>query len=237
MEDTTTTDSQSPDVSSEETSQLEQAIDESAEVATDEQTNESESTSPDTDEDLAWLKNKGLDPEDPEFARKAAQLARNTEREFHKSRTESKKSQLQAAVSNSYEDDEYADPNDQRIRTLETHFATQQFFDANPGAKEMDGELAKILTERPHLAGDLEAVYAIAKSSRYEAELKAAETKGATRAKQEIARSSGAALPKGNAQDNVAAPKLTREAIGNMTSDEYASRREEIYQAFNSGKL
>lgn len=235
MEDTTTTESSSQDVSSEDTSQLEQAIDDTAEVATDEQTDGSEAASPDTDEDLAWLRNKGIDPEDPEFARKAAQLARTTEREFHKSRAEVK-SQLQDATSASYED-EYGDPTAQRLQVLETRVAVQDFYSSNPDAKDMDADMAKIVQEKPYLAQDLDAVYAIAKSSRYESELKAAETKGADRAKQEIARSSGAPLPKGNASSDVPAPKLTREQIGNMSAQEYATRRDEIYAAFNSGKL
>jgi hypothetical protein len=237
MDDTTTTDSQSAEAS-EETSQLEQAIDTTAEVAADETQTDtgSDSVPQETDEDLAWLKNKGLDPTDPEFAKKAAQLARNTEREFHKTRQDAK-SQLQEAATNSYTEDEYADPTAQRLQVVETRLAVQDFYTANPDAKDMDADMAKIVQAKPYLAGDLEAVYAIAKAGKYEADLKAAETKGRNAAKAEIARTSGAALPTGNASDSTPAPALTRQAIANMTAAEYASRREEIFAAQQAGKL
>lgn len=236
MEDTTTTVSQSPDAS-EDTSQLEQAIDTSAEVATDETqtapTGSDSESSDETDEDLTWLSNKGVDASNPKAV---AEAWRKAEQEFHKTRQEAK-SQLQEAASNSFEEDEYADPTAQRLQALETRIAVQDFYANNPDAREMDADMAKIVASKPYLAGDLDAVYAIARAGKYEASLKEAENKGRSAAKADIARASGAAMPRGNASDSTPAPKLTREAIGNMSSEEYASRREEIYALFNSGKL
>lgn len=233
MEDTTTTDSL-PAEASEDTSQLEQAVDNAAEVATDETQTPTESDSaPQETEDDTWLKNKGVDPSDPKAV---AEAWRKAEQEFHKTRQDAK-SQLQTAATNSYEEDEFADPMAQRLQVVETRLAVQDFYSAHPDAKDMDADMAKIVTAKPYLAADLEAVYAIARAGKYEADLKTAETKGRTAAKAEIARTSGAALPNGNASDSTPAPVLTRQAIADMTAAEYASRRDEIFALQQAGKI
>lgn len=234
MEDTTTTDSLSTD-SSEDTSQLEQAVDNAAEVATDEtQTDPTESDSaPQETEDDAWLRNKGVDPSD---SKAVAEAWRKAEQGFHQTRQEAK-SQLQTAAASSYEEDEYADPMAQRLQVVETRLAVQDFYSSHPDAKDLDADMAKIVQAKPYLAQDLDAVYAIAKSGKYEADLKAAENKGRTAAKAEIGRASGAALPRGNAHDSTPAPVLTRQMIADMSAAEYAGRRDEIFAAQQAGKI
>ena len=233
MEDTTTTDSL-PTEASEDTSQLEQAVDNAAEVATDETQTPTESDSaPQETEDDTWLKNKGVDPSDPKAV---AEAWRKAEQEFHKTRQDAK-SQLQTAATNSYEEDEFADPMAQRLQVVETRLAVQDFYSSHPDAKDLDADMAKIVQAKPYLAQDLDAVYAIAKSGKYEADLKAAENKGRTAAKAEIGRASGAALPRGNAHDSTPAPVLTRQMIADMSAAEYAGRRDEIFAAQQAGKI
>ena len=239
MEDTTTTVAPLPEPS-EDTSQLETAVETAAEVATDEtQTDQSDSTSHDDDEDITWLQNKGIDPSDPKALSATAKLLRDNEREFHKTRQEAK-NQLQEAATAAVPSDEYASDYEvlaQRQQVLETRVAVQDFYSDHPDARDMDADMAKIVQAKPYLAQDLDTVYALAKSTKYEAAISAAETKGRTDAKAAIARQSGAALPKGNASDSTPPSSLTRQAIADMSADEYMSRKDEINAAINSGRL
>lgn len=145
-----------------------------------------------TDEDgnlnLQWLaKAKGVDINDPKAV---ADAWRKAEQEFHKTRQDAK-NQLHTAAQEATEGDDVAQ--------LRTSVEVLQFYAFNPEARELDAEMSEIVKAKPYLAADLDTVFKLAKADRHDAALKAAESKGREAAKTEIARSSAAAMPKGNA--------------------------------------
>lgn len=78
------------------------------------------------------------------------------------------------------------------VRGLEVRQEIDNFFNENPDARDIEPEMAQVIAERPHLARDLDAVYAIASRDQV-----------ATKAKKEtlenLAQNQQAAAPKGNA--------------------------------------
>jgi hypothetical protein len=147
-----------------------------------------------TDDDVEWLKKKGVDPTDPEALKKAAKIARDNQREFHQSRQTQLKDQ---AVANAQ--DEYIDPVMIQLQQMQVRMNVSDFYASHPEAKELDGELAEVVKARPYLAQDLDAAYALVKAGKTDAEIKAAEARGRERAKAELAKSSTAGTPTSNA--------------------------------------
>lgn len=144
-----------------------------------------------------WLKNKGIDPADPEALDKVEQKWREAEQGFHQTRQEAK-SQLQdeaVAAAEAAQDD----PVLARMQVLETRVAVNDFFTSHPDAKELDGDMAEIVKAKPYLSSDLEAVYALARMGKRDSELKEAEKRGSAQTRQEIAKASTAGAPRGNA--------------------------------------
>lgn len=201
MDETTTTDVPQND-SSEVTSQLETAAAESAEVSTQEPQTDpqgtDESVTTEADEDVEWLKNKGIDPGSESALKATAKLARDAEREFHKSRQEAKTPALQEQALQAIEPDEF-DPTAARLQAVETRLAVTDFYSNNPEAKALDAEMASLVQSKPYLAQDLDSLYKLAKADKYEADIKAAESKGRDAAKAEIARAGAATQPQGMA--------------------------------------
>jgi hypothetical protein len=151
---------------------------------------------------IEWAKKKGIPVDDPNglspAALKAIEVARNGEKDFHESRQQAK-SKLKEEAAATVNADDYTDPLQAEVQQMKTGLMVRDFYDANPEAKAFDAEMAEIVKARPYLAQDLEAAYALVKSGKSKAELEAAEKKGREAAKAEIARSSSAVMPKGNA--------------------------------------
>lgn len=168
------------------------------------------------DDDAAWLRNKGIDPSDPDAIKKAAKLARDTEREFHASRQDKSKpnKSIQQGVSENQDvkaldEARGADP---RLEMIERTQAEILFFQrhAEIAAAErasVEAEILAVAERYPRLASDfdLDTMYAIAKSERISTVERAAETRGRKAKAEEIERSSSAAIPDGNASSNAQA--------------------------------
>lgn len=201
MSETTTT--ADAEVQTAEQSQAEVTAEKTAE-ATDTQTQTDPKGPDESAEAIAgadkydWLKNKGIDPADPEALDKVEQKWREAEQGFHQARQDAK-GQLREEASTAAEAAQ-DDPVLARMEVLETRVAVTDFFTAHPEAKELDGDMAEIVKAKPYLAGDLEAVYALAQVGKHEADVKAAETRGREQAKAEIAKASTAGAPHGNAK-------------------------------------
>lgn len=156
---------------------------------------------PDEDAELskkiAWAKNKGIPTDDlTPAAIKAIEVAMNGERDFHAG--QQAKSQLKEEATTAVEAS-IADPVLAELQSMKVRLNVSEFFAQHPDAQGMDNEMAEIVRARPHLAGDLDAIYALAKAGKTEAALEEAEKKGRDAAKAEIARSSAAKTPTGNA--------------------------------------
>lgn len=247
MDEQTTT---APDTSesSEQPSQLGEAVQAADEQTTETQpdpTSTPESTEHTEDDDVAWLRNKGVDPTDPAALKNAAKFARDAEREFHKSRQEAK-NQLRDEITTAYAPDEADteyDPVMARLQALESRDQQREaslrvidFYDAHPDARDLDSDMADIVKAKPYLAQDLDALYTIAKASKSDAAITAAEERGRETERQAIGRASSAHLPAGNASSpSSTSQKLSREVIANMGQEEYVTRRSEINAWLQSG--
>lgn len=167
-----------------------------AEVAeTQPETDPIESTP--VDENVEWLKSKGVDPTSPDSISKVAKMYRDAEKHMHEA-TQSKNQLNDQAVATINPDD-YESPLWAEVQQLKTQQTVRDFYDAHPEAKEMDAELASVVQAKPYLAQDLEAAYAVVRASKTDAQIKEAEARGRERAKAELAKTSTAVTPTGNA--------------------------------------
>jgi len=133
-----------------------------------------ETDSSQADDISEWAKKKGLPLDDPV---KLATMYRDAERKMHEASMKSK--ELENTVSQTvpveYTGDPAFDQYAQTVNALLIRDNVRDFFDNNPEAREFESKMAEIVTERPHLQGDLDALYALARNDpNREAELKQA---------------------------------------------------------------
>ena len=179
-------------------------------------TDESVDVPADTDENLEWLKSKGISPDDPDFNSKVAAAYRNAEKQMHTA-TEKAKQSLQKGIEPA--PDEYTDPG---VFEMQLDLAELRFYSEHPEAKGHEADLIAVSKDYPELgqAFNLKAMWEIAQARNAKSAIKEAETRGRQAAKAELARTSTATTPKGNASS--AAPAATEEAsVFDKTWDSY----------------
>lgn len=156
-----------------------------------------------TDEHIEWLKSKGIDPSDPQAMSKVASMYREAERAMHSARQEAKNHVSDASSEAANGDDFLA---------LKNKVTAMEFYQNHKGADKYDEQIAQVIRERPTYKSDgsidIEAAYDMVRSQNLDAEIAAAEKRGREAAKAEIARSSTAATPKGNASSPVSTPDV-----------------------------
>lgn len=174
-----------------------------------------------TDEDLKWLKSKGIDPTDPKAVAKAYRTA---EQEFHKSRQEGKPSLKTQAVTAVTDETDSALTNEvqqlkvaQQVNEFRSNLRDQGY--TKDQIDEIDSKMGELVEKKPYLAQDLDALYALARSDKYDSDLKAAEERGRQAAKQSLGKATAAKAPSGNAQ----------------TRPESLTKDEEFDKAFKEG--
>lgn len=92
-----------------------------------------------------WLRNKGIDPADPEAMAKVAAMAQNAERAMHdKAQKASKLEKELGTVTQNGESEALA-----RTQALEAKLATRDFFDAHPEAREQEEAMVDWITGDP----------------------------------------------------------------------------------------
>ena len=109
---------------------------------------------PSTDENLDWLRNKGIDPDSPEAISKIAEMARNAEKKMHESTT--KASALERSLTEPAADFQ---PQDQssiealaaKVQAMELSQKVNTFFSENPEAKSLEAKMTEIVTTRPEI--------------------------------------------------------------------------------------
>lgn len=179
---------------------------ETPEVDTEEQVEAApESAEPSVDEDAElseWASKKGLEL-DSDNTKKAAKMAREAEKAFHAK--SQKASELEKAATTA--SDEIADSEAirtgqdpellRRLQRVEIKNTVSDFYESNPDARQYDALMGEIATERPHLAGDLDALYATAvvKSGG----VAAVKSQGKREGLADLAHRQQAAVPRGNA--------------------------------------
>jgi hypothetical protein len=209
------------------------------------QTTEPEAQKPQTDskpsqdDELAtWAENKGLQL-DSDNAIKAAKMARESERAMHAKAQQ--KSELEKSLQTS--SDEYAedmalntgqDPELlKRLQRVEVRDSVRDFYDTHPDAREIEQDMVAELQRRPHLAGDLEALYAVVKTR----DLNAVKSQGKREALETLAHKQQAAVPRGNAVNTSGmgaesiTPQNVDKLVGQNSYEWYVQNRDSINRA------
>jgi plasmid maintenance system antidote protein VapI len=206
---------------------------------------EEEPSEPSADDTSEWLKNKGIDPSDPEAINKLAKSAREAERAMHskaqkaseleKTMTEMSDASAEQIAQATGQDPEMV----KRIQRIEVRDAKRTFFENNPGAAQYEGEMAKIATESG-LYGTAEAImkaaYAIARSQDIDAVKSQAkrETLEGLAHKQQAAVPTGNAVSSGNIGTGQLTPQNVDQMVANMSAEEYRRRIPEINRAIGA---
>lgn len=130
------------------------------------------------DDNLTWVQqSKGIDPTTPEGAAKLAEMYRNAETQLRSTRNEAK---LQTALDTTTDVpaiDSFAadDPNAAlaaQVQALTLKSTVQDFWSANPDAKQYEAKMTEIVTSNPNIGElvknqylSLDQLYAMAKGS------------------------------------------------------------------------
>lgn len=121
---------------------------------------------PAADETLAWAEKKGLkiNPQNATEV-KLAQMQREAEKKMHEAAARARElettvSQVPVEPTGNPEYDALA----QNVNQLLIQNNVRDFFSSNPEAREYESKMAEIVMQRPHLKGDLDALYALAKT-------------------------------------------------------------------------
>lgn len=151
------------------------------------------------DAELAsWAEKKGLKL-DSENTTKAAKMAREAERAMHAKAQ--KASELERTLDNSISAEAEAqglsDDDRVEIARIRTRMNVRDFWDSNPEAREYEQAMVAELQAKPHLAGDLESLYANAVLR--SGGLSAVKSQGKKEALETLAHKQQAATPRGSA--------------------------------------
>jgi len=202
------------------------AVDEGAQAQPDEQVTEvaedqpdaakSELPKPSQDDNLEWLKNKGIDPTSPEAITAVADKWRTAEREMHKKTEESKLNKTitaenqQVIADASAQGANSADIALARIAAMEVQSSVDRFFSSNPDAKQQEEAMVKIISERPAVgqmvrsgALGIDDLYAMTVGKNIDS----VKAQGGQQALQQLANKQTAAAVPGAATTSAVAPK------------------------------
>jgi len=221
----------------------------SAETQTTEQPSEAsegeqESSLPEADDKLKnFAKAQGIEDlsELSERELRLLKVAKDNQAEFQRNRQ--KASELEksiGAVSDEYAEEAAAQTGEnpevlKRLQRMEVKDAVREFWDSNPDAQQYEQKMVEILQQRPHLAGDLESLYAVARMQA--GGVDAAKSQGKREALESLAQKQQAAVPKGNATNSsdMTGSKITPQNVNQMVSsmsvEEYKRRLPEINAA------
>jgi hypothetical protein len=195
----------SPVVESESEATVEQPVTEPSEEATD-----TTPSAPEADDKLRkYAANQGIELDSPS-AIKAARLA--MENQAEKTRNYQKASELEKTVTaqSDVEAEQVAEATGQdpellkRLQRVEVKEAVRDFWNQDGVDRSFEPKMIEILATKPHLAGDLESLYATAVMK--SGGVAAVKSQGKKEALSNLAHNQQAAVPKGSATTN-AAPK------------------------------
>lgn len=214
MDEETTT--PTPDDAGDDTSQPVDQGQVAAEPETDKEQDQP-NQEPSEDEQLSeWAKNKGLEL-DSDNVKKAAQMAWNAEKRMHE--TTKQKSELEKTLGSTSDEvaEQIADSTGQdpellkRLQRVEVKDAVRDFWDSHPEARSQETEMIEELQKSPHLAGDLEALYAKVLMR----DTGAVKSQAKRDALQGLAQKQQAAVPQGNAvhSGGATSPRITPENV------------------------
>lgn len=119
-------------------------------------TEDSQEAATPVDDNLAWLQNKGIDPQSPEALAKVAEMYRNAEKAMHNKSQE--KAELQQALQQPQEQLTDANGNydptavlEARLQAIENERNVERFFNTNPDAKAYEEKMIDMVSTDPNL--------------------------------------------------------------------------------------
>jgi len=156
----------------------------------------------DDDKLAKWAQAKGLEL-DSENAKKAAKMAREAEKAMHSKAQKASELEKDLSATSDVIAEEIASTTGQdpellkRVQRMEVKSAVQDFWNQNPEARQHEAAMIQELQAKPHLAGDLESLYAnvLVKSG----SINAVKSQAKQETLQNLAQKQQAAVPAGNA--------------------------------------
>lgn len=166
---------------------------------------------------------KGFDPEKlTEGEVKALTMARESEQRMHEATTKKATETKEAIVEQGDEEAEEAGADETQTQAQRelNKLRVTNFFSEYPEAVEHDEAIAKVIQERPYLANDLEAAYALAKSQSTEAEKLNARNEGKQEARTEAAQAARSANPGMSATTSAPEKKKEDDIMAGLTAED-----------------
>lgn len=225
MSDDTTTTTDADSVQAEEIPQLEtsdtQAVQEVEETSdTTDQTDSSDET-----ELMEWASKKGIQTDNTAALLK---MVRESEKQMHNATQQAK--ELQSTVTTFGQDQGYDETS-----LLLNRLKVTDFYLNNPEAKQLDQQMAAIVTSKPYLAEDLETVYELAKARSNPIDAITARKVGQKEALAQVAKAEKAAPPNASATTRSGVKEFSDADIANMSLPEYnAWKKETGFNPFQS---
>lgn len=188
------------------------------------------------DDNSKWLESKGIDPTSPDAISKLTKSAREAEKAMHQKAGEASqlKKSMETVADTVAEEEATAtgqDPETAKLlKRLIVRDSLRDFWEANPDAKKHEQELAKIVTERPYLAGDLEAAYALVQTNTLKSEGKKEALKSLA-SKQQAAVPAGSAVSGSSMGTSKITPENVNELVGKNDLKWFEAHQDEINQA------
>lgn len=190
---------------------------------------------PEVDEKLlSFAKGQGIEDvnELSERELKLLKVARDNQAEFQRNRQKASEleknlSQTSDVIAEDVAIQTGQDPElIKRLQRIEVRDQVRDFWDSNPDAKQYEAQMIEIVQAKPHLAGDLEALYATAlvKSG----SLDAVKSQGKQEALRNLAQKQQATAPIGNATNSGTAPKA--KPFGELSTKDMESQLGITYQ-------
>lgn len=223
MDEQTTTANEPEDQGAEQQQQAQPeapATEAAATEPNEQQTQEAAEPSEPQDDNLDWLKSKGVDPNSPEALAKVADMYRNAEKAMHQSTA--KASELEKSLTTD-EQPTYGQSDDVQalaaeVQNMKLATKVNTFFSENPQARELESEMTKIVTERPEIGQmvksgylDLQDVYNLAAANPNRE--KALKTEGGREALQKVADKQLAKSVPGQATSSEFAKSVSKENV------------------------
>lgn len=163
------------------------------------------------DDDLdSWAEKVGLKL-DSDNTRKAAQMARDAKRAANEKFQKASEMEKLLSTKSDKIAEQVAESTGQdievirRLQRIEVKESVRDFWANNPEARQYEAQMIETLNEKPHLAGDLDSLYANA--LRKSGALSAAKSEGKKEALSNLAQKQQATAPIGNAVNSGISPK------------------------------
>jgi len=184
------------------------------------------SPEPDDTDLQSWAQKKNLPLDDP---MKMAKMVREAEQRMHDATSKSK---LQGTLAQPVLDPN-TDPVMQRLARLELAQEVSTFYAANPEARQLDTTMAELVEQRPWLANDLEALYALAVTKQSAGDRDALKAAGGREALTRLASTQRTAAVQPAAttptlQGDVLTAENLDAKVASMSMEEYRARKPEI---------